>query len=181
MKTLESAGAAGDAIVHPGTAYGGTVPADQIAQFTRSTPLAPNPCLADAAIAEVPDATKVTAILRYLGVQPAATRTLSGVGTLVQKSGDETGLTHGVVVGLAGTIGPYSANGVGGIYFNNAIVTSGMSNGGDSGSLLLDYQARAIGLLFGGLTFATPSGPTTVASWFSPIDTVLNQLGVRLL
>jgi len=44
----------------------------------------------------------------------------------------------------------------------------------------MDYQAHAIGLLFGGLTFATSSGPTTVASWYSPIDDVLNQLGVHL-
>lgn len=174
------AGAPGGAIVHPGTTYGGRLPADQIAGFTKSIPLTPNPCIADAAIAEVPDATKVTSIIRYLGVMPAGTRTLSGVGLLVQKSGDETGLTHGVVVGIAGTIGPYTVNGVRGIYFNNAIVTSGMSKGGDSGSLLMDYKAQVIGLLFGGLTFATPSGPTTVASWYSPIDPVLNQLGVHL-
>jgi hypothetical protein len=176
----DAAGAPGDAIVHPGTLYGGRPPADQIAAFTKAIPLTPNPCVGDAAIAEVSQASKVTSIIRHLGVKPARTRTLSGVGFFVQKSGDETNLTHGVVTGLAGTIGPYSTNGVSGIYFNNAIVTNGMSMGGDSGSLLMDYQAQAIGLLFGGLTIAAASGLTNVASWWNPIDGVLTHLGVHL-
>ena len=46
----------------------------------------------------------------------------------------------------------------------------------------MDYQDNAIGLLFGGLEFfVPPSGPrTVVASWYSPIDPVLQQLGVHL-
>ena len=120
-------------------------------------PIAPGTCIADAAIAEVADPTTVSPAIRYIGVKPTGTRTLSGVGFLVQKSGDETGLTHGVVVGLGGIIGPVTVNAVSGVHFGNSIVTSGMSQGGDSGSLLMDYQGRAIGLLFGGLQFAVPS------------------------
>ena len=88
-----------------------------------------------------------------------------------------TGLTHGVVTGIKGTIGPFQVNGVANVYFTDAIITTGMSEPGDSGSLLMDHQDQAIGLLFGGLQF----GSTYVVSWFSPIDTVLNNLGVTLV
>lgn len=177
----DGSGAPGDAVFQPGTAFGGHAPADQIAELTRSIPLTPGLCIGDAAVAKVVDNTKVTPMIRYIGVKPAGTRTLSGVGFLVQKSGDETSLTHGVVVGILGTIGPYSANGVSGIYFNNAIISDGMSRGGDSGSLLMDYQGQAIGLHFGGLERIDASGQSTpVVSWYSPIDAVLHSLGVNL-
>jgi hypothetical protein len=173
----DAAGMPGDPVLHPGTTFGGV----QTATFTKSIPLSPGTCIADAAIAKVAEPAMVTPVIRYIGVKPAATRALSAVGVLVQKSGDETGLTHGVVVGIKGTIGPYSANGVNNIYFTDTIITSGMSAPGDSGSLLIDYRSQAIGLLFGGLKFATATGSVSyVVSWFSPIDVVLQNLGVHL-
>jgi hypothetical protein len=51
-----------------------------------------------------------------------------------------------LVVALNATLGPYSVNCVGGIYFNNVIVTNGMSAGGDSGSILLSNAGGAVGL-----------------------------------
>lgn len=171
--------ALGDSIVQPGTSNGGNAPNDEIATFTRALPL--SPAVADAAIAEISNLNAVNAIIQHL-TRPVGTRTLSGVGVLVQKSGDQTGLTLGVVVGIKGTIGPYSVNGISNIYFSDAIVVSGMSEGGDSGSILMDYQNHAVGLIFGGQQYNNSCGQTSsVASWCSPIDTVLSQLNVTLV
>lgn len=169
----------GDSIVQPASSDGGTAPADEIAKFTRALPL--SPAVADAAIAEISSVNAINAAVQYL-VQPVGTRTLSGVGVLVQKSGNQTGLTLGIVVGIHGTIGPLLVNGVSNVYFSNAIVANGISEGGDSGSLMMDYQNRAIGLIFGGLQYSNSCGQMScVASWSSPIDTVLSQLSVRLV
>lgn len=168
----------GDSIVQPGPRYGGATPADTIAHLDRWLPLLSGPSQADAAIAAIAPGTKLTAAIRYIGVRPSGTRTLTGVGMLVQKSGDATGLTHGITTGIHATIGPYGVNGVNGIYFTDTIVTSAMSLPGDSGSLLMDYQGQAIGLLFGGLRFpgsASPGGYVT--SWFHPIEPVLHWVG----
>ena len=170
----------GDAIVQQGVGYGGAAPHDQIGTFTDAVPLSPGTCLADAAIAEIQDRRAVTNVIRYLAA-PRATRVLTGVGLKVQKSGDETGLTSGYVTGINATIGPYSANGVHNIYFSNAIVTTGMSRGGDSGSLLLDNANDAIGLLFGGLETVDDEGVVQCqASWYTPIDVILTHFGVQL-
>jgi hypothetical protein len=166
----------GDTILQQAPLYGGSSPSDDIASFTRAIPLTSGSCIADAGIAEVTNLSDVTASIRGIG-KPIGTRALSGVGLLVQKSGDMTGLTHGVVTGIKGTIGPLQVNGVANVYFTDAIITTGMSEPGDSGSLLMDHQDQAIGLLFGGLQY----GSTYVVSWFSPIDTVLSNLGVSLV
>src|SRR6185436_6882090 len=93
----------------------------------------------------------VTPAIRYVNAKPSGTRALTAVGVKVKKSGDTTGLTDGIVVGLNGTIGPFTINGVANVYLKDSIVTSGMSDGGDSGALVLDNLNQAVGLLFGGL------------------------------
>ena len=171
----------GDPIVHPGATFGGTLPNDQVATFERQIPLVSGNCLADAAIARLTSATSgsVPAAIRYIGTKPSSTVALGSVGVLVQKSGDQTGRTRGIVIGLNGRIGPYSINGVNNIHFMNAIVTNGMADGGDSGSILMTNQHEAIGVLFGGLQYPGQSG--YVAHYYSPIDVVLQQLGVTLV
>jgi len=170
----------GDPIIQPGTGHHGTVPADVIASFTTALPLGPT-AVADAAIAEIDPSIGANLVVRYL-VKPAATLPLTGVGLIVQKSGERTGLTAGMVVGIKGTIGPYNANGVSNIFFNDAIVMSGMSEGGDSGSILMDYQQNAIGVIFGGLEYFNSCGQwSCVTSWCTPIETVLQHLNVELV
>jgi hypothetical protein len=167
-------GTVGDSVVQPGTTYGGTAPADQIARLSKWVPLSTGVCVADAAIAELDEPTQVTANIRGLG-KPTGTRTLTKVGLSVQKSGDMTGVTSGIVIGLNGTVGPIVINGHT-VFLQNVILTTGMSQPGDSGSLLMDYQKQALGLLFGGLQ----NGNSFVVSWFTPIDIVLKALSVRL-
>ncbi|MDP3803969.1 MAG: hypothetical protein Q8Q87_00290, partial [Candidatus Omnitrophota bacterium] len=43
--------------------------------------------------------------------------------------------------------------------FRNQIMTSAMSQGGDSGSLVLDQKRRAVGLLFAGSDLVTLCNP----------------------
>jgi hypothetical protein len=172
----DATGMAGDAVLQPGTHFGGTVPSDQIASLTRTIPLRSGPCVADAGLAEVADPNNTMADIRGIG-KPTGSRALKGVGLLVQKSGDATGVTGGVVVGIQGTVGPLQINGAANIYFNDVVITTGMSDPGDSGALLMDYQRQAIGVLFGGLQY----GSTYVVSWFSPIEAILQNLGVSLV
>ena len=56
--------------------------------------------------------------------------------------------------------------------FTGQVITDGMSQGGDSGSLVVDAtEARAVGLLFAGSDLATI---------FTPIDVVLTALNITL-
>lgn len=174
---LDATGTVGDPVVHPGTLYGGTAPADQVARLTKALKVASR--VPDAAIAEVVDPSRVTSAIRYIGAKPAGTRVLRSTGVQVQKSGDKTGLTFGTVIGLGATVGPYHVNGMP-VRYTRAIVTNGMSEPGDSGSVLLDYTNRAVGLLFGALKSGGAGRARYVTSWHSPIEPVLKQLGVHL-
>lgn len=105
---------------------------------------------------------------------PQLDKPLSGIGSAainqdVQKCGRTTGLTTGKVIALHGsfTIG-YE---FGQARFNDCIVLSGMSAGGDSGSIIMDTNMNAVGLLFAG------SGKVTLAS---PIQYVISEYGLTV-
>lgn len=90
----------------------------------------------------------------------------------VQKSGRTTELTKGRIEAI--DVSVRVGYGFGGPYanFKNQIVTGRMSSPGDSGSLLLDYDNYAVGLLFAG---------STQSSIYNPIDKVLKALEVEPL
>lgn len=93
------------------------------------------------------------------------------LGMAVRKSGRTTGFTQGTITVLDATV---SVNyGVGRVArFENQIVGTAMSQGGDSGSLLVAADSQqAVGLLFAG------SPQSTI---FNPIDVVLNSLDVTI-
>lgn len=99
------------------------------------------------------------------GTRPAA------LGMAVRKSGRTTGFTEGTITVLDATV---DVNyGVGRVArFENQLVGTAMSQGGDSGSLLMAGDSpEAVGLLFAG------SPQSTI---FNPIDVVLNSLDVTL-
>ena len=99
------------------------------------------------------------------GTRPAA------LGMAVRKSGRTTGFTEGTITVLDATV---NVNfGVGRVArFENQIVSTPMSEGGDSGSLLVAADSQeAVGLLFAG------SSQSTI---FNPIDLVLDSLEVTL-
>ncbi len=95
--------------------------------------------------------------------------TASGaIGMPVKKSGRTTGLTEGKITAVAATVRVFygltrTAR------FRDQLVASALSQGGDSGSLIVDADDRAVGLLFAG------SSNTTI---LNPIGEVEHLLGI---
>ncbi len=95
----------------------------------------------------------------------------AALGMEVQKSGRTTAFTRGVIRVLDATItvsyGPERS-----ATFEGQIVSEPMSQGGDSGSLLVTSQTQqVVGLLFAGSSQATI---------FNPIQAVLDQLNLEI-
>ena len=97
-------------------------------------------------------------------------RFLQGIGDVVQKTGRTTNYSTGRVTHVNATV---NVNYGGGrtARMDRQIVTTAMSAGGDSGSLLLDMDENAVGLLFAG---------SNVSTLANPIDPVLARFGVRI-
>lgn len=102
------------------------------------------------------------------GTKPAT------LGMRVRKYGRTTEYTEGQVTLLNATVN-IAYNTVAGqktARFTGQVITGAMSQGGDSGSLIVDTaENKAVGLLYAGSELATI---------FSPIDEVLNALNVNL-
>nr|MBA2337455.1 serine protease [Acidimicrobiia bacterium] len=143
----------GDAIYQPGP-YDGGGPADQIGNLHHYVPIRFDGTdnLVDAAVAEVPfhDFTREIYYLGYVAGNYAPVV----VGDLVKKTGRTTNFTTGRVISVAATV---NVNYGGGkvAKFVNQIITTAMSAGGDSGSLVLDTDNNAVGLLFAGSSVVT--------------------------
>lgn len=143
----------GDPILQPGPIDGGSQSTDVVARLSRFVPIkfktattAPLNYV-DAAIAEVPFHLANRQIywighVRDLYEAPA-------VGDILQKTGRTTNYTTGRVTAINATV---DVNYGGGrvARFANQILTTNMSAGGDSGSLVLNLDEAAVGLLFAG-------------------------------
>ncbi|MEG3616599.1 trypsin-like peptidase domain-containing protein [Isoptericola haloaureus] len=160
----------GDPIIQPGAFDGGTFPADVIGRLTRYVPIRFDGTtnLVDAAIAEIPFDTIDRDI--YWTGYPQSLVTAAQVGMVLKKTGRTTHFTTGRVTALNATV---NVNYGGGkvAKFGRQIVTTDMSAGGDSGSLVLDLQNNPVGLLFAG---------SSAATILNPIAYVQRLLGVRV-
>ena len=76
---------------------------------------------------------------------------------IFQKSGRTTGHTFGMIEDIGASMMISYGNRT--ALFDNQLVTTAMSQGGDSGSLVLDQQNRAVGLLFAGSDRVTLCNP----------------------
>jgi hypothetical protein len=144
----------GDPILQPGPYDGGTVPADVIARLSRFVPInfaAGASNYVDAAIAEGNFDTLDREIY-WIGYTRGATAPT--LGALVQKTGRTTNWTTGKITAVNATV---NVNYGGGrvAKFVRQFLTTNMSAGGDSGSLVLDLEERAVGLLFAGSASVT--------------------------
>lgn len=158
----------GDAILQPGPFDGGVNPTDRIATLTRFVPInfaAGASNLVDAAIAEAlfDDLDRE---IHWSG--PARGRRQKAgvtVGMIVKKTGRTTNFTTGRITAINATINVnYGGGRVG--RFVDQIVTTNMSAGGDSGSLVTTLDNVAVGLLYAG----------------SPVAMIANQIeNVRAL
>lgn len=148
----------GDPILQPGAYDGGTYPRDMIGRLSRFIPIkfktstsAPRNYV-DAAIAEVPFhlANREIYWLGYvkdLYVAP-------DVGDIVQKVGRTTNFSTGRVQSVNATVDVnYGSGRV--ARFAHQILTTRMSAGGDSGSLVTTLDEEAVGLLFAGSPYVT--------------------------
>jgi len=123
----------------------------------------------DAAVARPLDDASILDEILDIG-EPAGT-TEPALGMAVRKSGRTTGFTTDAITVLDATVTVSYGSGRS-ARFENQIVTGPMSQGGDSGSLLVAGDTQeAVGLLFAG------SNQTTI---HSPISLVLDHLEVDL-
>jgi hypothetical protein len=147
----------GDAVLQPGPFDGGLDPADRIATLSRFVPMTFNPPvplsqhnnLVDCAIAggEFHDLDRE--IYWNGSVRGWRRKALVTVGTVVKKTGRTTSFTMGRITAISATIDVgYGGGKV--ARFKDQIVTTNMSAGGDSGSLVLTLDNVAVGLLFAG-------------------------------
>lgn len=113
--------------------------------------------LVDAAVARPVDDSQITA--EILNIGPVSGTAVAALGMPVRKSGRTTGLTTGTINVLEATVSiNYGSNRS--ATFEGQIVTSAMSQGGDSGSLLVHgSENRAVGLLFAGSSLSTIHNP----------------------
>lgn len=154
--------ALGSAIVQPGRFDGGVDPQDRIATLSRFVPIQFAPAVpldrqnnvVDCAVAacQFQDATREI----YFNGAPRGWRRKANVqvGDLVRKTGRTTNTTFGRIISTTATVdvgyGP-----AGTARFHDQIVTTNISAGGDSGSLVTSYDNIAIGLLFAGSSIST--------------------------
>ena len=152
----------GDSILQPGPFDGGVNPADRIARLSRFIPITFEPAvprnqhqnLVDAAIAEgeFHDLSRETYWIGH--IRGWRRRQNVRVGDLVQKTGRTTNYTIGRITAVNATVDV--GFGAGRIArFRDQIITTNMSAGGDSGSLVTSLDNVAVGLLFAGSSVAT--------------------------
>jgi hypothetical protein len=142
----------GDPIYQPGPFDGGG-PSDVIAHLSAFVPIqwitsAAAPCnYVDAAIAKG-QFHDLNREIYWIGYVKGYNFTPQ-VGDVVEKTGRTTNFTTGKVLAVNATV---NVNYGGGqmARFCNQILTTRMSAGGDSGSLVCDLSERAVGLLFAG-------------------------------
>jgi S1-C subfamily serine protease len=92
------------------------------------------------------------------------------LGTPLQKMGRTTGYTTGQITQLDVTVSVDYGGKI--ATFRNQLMAGAMSQGGDSGSAVLDMNKRVVGLLYAG------SATTTI---LNPIQLVLDALEVQLV
>jgi hypothetical protein len=124
--------------------------------------------LVDAAIATPLNSADVKD--EILNIGPIQGTVAGGLGMAIKKSGRTTGLTTGVIqqVDVSANV-QYGAGKV--ALFTDQLLAGAMSQGGDSGSAILDENNQLTGLLFAG------SDTTTI---INRIENVFSALGVSL-
>ncbi|MFF4258058.1 hypothetical protein ACFY1L_43425 [Streptomyces sp. NPDC001663] len=164
----------GSPIVQPGVFDGGSDPADRIAtldrfitiQFAPQIPLERHNNVVDCALGtvEFQDATRE----QYFSGAPRAWRRKANVavGDLVKKTGRTTNISFGRIMAVDATI-DVNYGTAGTARFKDQILTTNISAGGDSGSLVTSLDNVALGLLFAG------SSVVTIANHFENVRALL--------
>lgn len=176
----------GDELLQPGPVDGGIQPADVIGTLAAFEPVALSPFASnriDAAIAETDQVMPRTPADGY--GSPRSETLAASPGLKVQKYGRTTGLTFGEVDAINASINVNygSAGSQIGRFTGQIVLCCDMSQGGDSGSLIVAHDVdangdpgpndrRPVALLFAG------DRRLTIAN---PIDLVLERFGVTVV
>ncbi|GAA0600922.1 hypothetical protein GCM10009416_43600 [Craurococcus roseus] len=179
----EDRGEAGDPILQPGAADGGRRPGAVIGRLLAAVPLRRNGGnRVDAAIGELDERIRFDALtLTGLGALDGVRAEPLLPGDRVAKVGRTTGLTRGRVsaVEVDGVVVGFET---GDLSFDGQIEVEGVggpfSAGGDSGSLVVDSDLRACGLLFAGSDRGGSGG--LGLTFLNEIAPVLRGLGLSL-
>ncbi len=182
--------ARGDAILQPGYYDGGRSTADDVGtleSWIKLKPRTANTC--DAALATIQDGVRCD-YQKLRGID-GKDRAVAGLapqedleeGTIVHKVGRTTGATTGRVTAfeMENVVVNY---GIGNLRFDGQIeiegaLTETFSDGGDSGSLIVDESYRAAALLFAGTDLGGANGRGL--TYAHPLSSVLTNLKVDLL
>jgi hypothetical protein len=176
----------GDAILQPGPIDDGKDPADKVATLSRFVRLKKTGAnIVDVAVAALDAGIKFNArSLAGLG------GSLAGVGepflddgTPVAKVGRTTATTRGKVTAFE-LDNVYVNYDIGNLRFDNQVEIEGdgndpFSQGGDSGSLIVDADRKAVALLFAGGDVGGSNGKGL--TYANPIDAILKALKIELL
>jgi hypothetical protein len=175
----------GDSILQPGQWDDGQNPADAVATLWNFVKLQRNLAnLVDCAVASVNEGIdhnhrNLTGLGRLSGLGDE----FLDVGSRVGKVGRTTGTTHGQVTAfeLDNVVIAYD---VGNLRFDHQVEIEGEGNdpfsqGGDSGSLIVDKEQKAIALLFAGSDLGGANGKGL--TYANPLRSVLEALRVDLV
>jgi hypothetical protein len=168
----ENLGEIGDPILQPGAYDGGENPKDVVGYLHDFTPISfDKPNYMDVAFASIDANTPYAFGVIDIPVMTDVVKSVQ-LDQLVQKTGRTTGYTYGKVIGIDVSSQVEYSEGV--ALFEDQIMILGMngsfSQGGDSGSLILDYDGNPVGLLFAG------GGIITLANKMSRI---VEEYGIR--
>jgi hypothetical protein len=180
----ENQGKPGDAILQPGAYDQGKDPADAIGTLKTFVPLDPAaPNLVDAAIAVLAEGIDVDhATLPGIGTLRGPRTAPLGPGDGVFKIGRTTGLTRGTVTAIEvdNVVIDYE---IGNLRFDRQTEIEGQedasfSEGGDSGSLVVDEHGFAGGLVFAGTDQGGADGKGL--TYANDLSLVLDRLNLTL-
>jgi hypothetical protein len=173
----------GDAIVQPGTADHGAKPADVIGSLERFVRLQKNATnLMDAAVALLANGLDPSPMITGVGKISGLDEDLSE-GRSVFKVGRTTGLTEGKVSAFEfdHIVAGYD---MGNLKFDNLIEIEGVKDqpfaqGGDSGSLVVNEKAQALGLVFATSDIGGTNGKGL--TYANPLSPILDKMQLRLI
>lgn len=173
-----------DPVLQPGRAHGGQVNFDRVAGVAKWIRLVTTPNTVDCAIAEKDEFVDYDPrIVPGLGIFSGGVASDVDIDTEVSKVGAASALTHGKVTTfeLNDLVVRY---GIGNLLFNGQIEVEGTNDQpfaqtGDSGSLVLDRDLLAVGLVFAVSTVGGSNGRGL--TYVNPIKRVMDALDIDLV
>lgn len=154
----------GDPFVQPGTADGGL---EQVGTLQKIIPIRDFVTIDACLIRPINDVLLKNEIL---GLGKVTGNIKPKIGMKVKKSGRTTGVTTGQITAIGVTIGVKYEK-LGTIFIKDCFIMSHMSKGGDSGSLVVDENNKAVGLIFAG---------SDKASFGCSIENIMKELDCSL-